>query len=96
MNVLESLEQTSRSKKVPKKASKSIPSTPINAASRQKTESDVLTDDEHDDDHHDTMNSPKKLQNAEEMKLFQLHTELYLRSLGAAPIYCCSISDVGM
>jgi hypothetical protein len=96
MNVLENLEQTSRSKKVPKKASKSIPSTPIDAGSRRKTEDDDLANDAHDDNHDDTMDSPKKGRIAEQMKLFQLHTELHLRPLGAAPIHCCSISDVGM
>jgi hypothetical protein len=88
---LEIMEQVSRAKANPKKASKSIPKTPIDAGGR------VAGNAADDGDPHENGDAlQEKAQYVEQTKLFQFYSELNIRPLGANPIQCCSISDFGM
>ena len=92
VEVLEDLEHASQAKKIPKKVSKSTQKSAINAGSRETGDAT----DAHNEDLDDTNESSKKVRAVDQTKLFQLHADLNLRSLGATPIQCCSISDVGV
>lgn len=99
-NMLGELELISQAKKVPKKASKSPPKTPINAEKRKTSVNGAVANlqknVEHDDDEDAISNSVMKTELVEQTKLFQLHSTLKLRPTCDALIQCCSISDSGM
>jgi hypothetical protein len=99
-NMLGELELISQAKKVPKKASKSPPKTPINAEKRKTSVNGAVANlqknVEHDDHEDAISNSVKKIELVEQTKLFQLHSTLKLRPTCDALIQCCSISDAGM
>lgn len=99
-NMLEELELISNAKKVPKKASKSPPKTPIHAERRKTTVHDAVANlqknVEHNHDEDAISNGLMKTELVEQTKLFQLHSTLNFRPTCDAIIQCCSISDAGM
>ncbi len=97
-NMLDELELISQAKKVPKKASKSPPKTPINTDQKKTSVNEAVENlqKKAEDNDDEISNGPIKTELVEQTKLFQLHIILNLRKSFDALIKCCSISDAGM